>query len=278
MLTHLPASASWNWNGSTPSGTVAEKKTEGEASVTSKRGNVIKKAAKPDDPAIALSRSGNDVVKNQSELEVEEKHPDNVNGAKSKQDQEAEEDENVITGAETGIEGGEIEEDDEDPHEEAMAAIESGKTKKTPAKKSTGATPKKSTGGAGTKRKADADAEPSSSKKAKSTATTPSKTAAAAKKDKPASGKGEVKRGRPKGSTNATKKAATTTAAGERKPRGRPKKEAEAKVTKPAAKAKKATTGKKGGDSKETKAKKAAGGKKGGEATAGKKRGRNPKA
>lgn len=39
----------------------------------SKRGNTIKKQAKPDDPAIALSRPGNDVVKNQSELQVDEK-------------------------------------------------------------------------------------------------------------------------------------------------------------------------------------------------------------
>ena len=64
---------SWNWNGSAPGGEVAEKKEEGEVSVQSKRGNTIKKAAKPDDPAIALDRPGNNVVKNQSELNVDEK-------------------------------------------------------------------------------------------------------------------------------------------------------------------------------------------------------------
>lgn len=50
-----------------------EKKEEGEAAVTSKRGNLITRKAKPDDPAVHIAHSGNDVVKNLSELEVEEK-------------------------------------------------------------------------------------------------------------------------------------------------------------------------------------------------------------
>ena len=83
----LPSPASWNWNGSAPSGEVAEKKDEGEVSVQSKRGNTIKKAAQPNDPAIHLARSGNDVVKNQSELNVEEKASGgDTNGTKEKED------------------------------------------------------------------------------------------------------------------------------------------------------------------------------------------------
>ncbi|CAF9941757.1 hypothetical protein IMSHALPRED_002881 [Imshaugia aleurites] len=79
--------ASWNWNGSTPSGEVADKKTEGEVSIQSKRGNTIKKSAQPNDPAIHLARSGNDVVKNQSELNVEEKASGgDANGTKEKED------------------------------------------------------------------------------------------------------------------------------------------------------------------------------------------------
>ncbi|KAL9098807.1 MAG: hypothetical protein Q9163_005595 [Psora crenata] len=68
--------ASWDWNSAQPEGEVSEKKTEGEVSIQSKRGNTIKKSAQPDDPAIKLSRPGNDVVKNQSELQVEEKKGD----------------------------------------------------------------------------------------------------------------------------------------------------------------------------------------------------------
>lgn len=64
---------SWNWNGSAPSGEVIEKKDEGEVAIQSKRGNTIKKAAQPNDPAVHLARPGNDVVKNQSELNIEEK-------------------------------------------------------------------------------------------------------------------------------------------------------------------------------------------------------------
>ena len=82
---NISLTASWNWNGSTPSGEVAEKKTEGEVSIQSKRGNTIKKAAQPNDPAIHLARPGNDVVKNQSELHVDER--------KSGDGEEAEEEE-----------------------------------------------------------------------------------------------------------------------------------------------------------------------------------------
>ncbi|MCJ1385646.1 hypothetical protein MMC17_008769 [Xylographa soralifera] len=64
---------SWNYGGSKPSGEVAEKKTEGEVAVTSKKGNTIKRKGDPENPAVAIAREGNDVVKKQSELTVEEK-------------------------------------------------------------------------------------------------------------------------------------------------------------------------------------------------------------
>ena len=69
---------------------MAEKKDEGEVAVQSKRGNTIKKAAQPNDPAIHLARPGNDVVKNQSELNVEEKASGgDTNGTKEKEGETA---------------------------------------------------------------------------------------------------------------------------------------------------------------------------------------------
>jgi len=64
---------SWNWGGGAPGGTVAEKKTDGEIAIQSKRGNTIKKNASKDNPAVHISRSGNDVVKRVSELNVDKK-------------------------------------------------------------------------------------------------------------------------------------------------------------------------------------------------------------
>ncbi|EXJ67465.1 uncharacterized protein A1O5_09478 [Cladophialophora psammophila CBS 110553] len=71
-LTNLVA-VTWNWGGGQPGGTVAEKKTEGEVAITSKRGNKVKKNAEPENPAVRVERSGQDVVKKASELNVEEK-------------------------------------------------------------------------------------------------------------------------------------------------------------------------------------------------------------
>jgi hypothetical protein len=68
---------------------VAEKKTEGEVSITTKKGNKVKKNAEPDNPAIRVERSGNDVVKKASELNVEEKA--NGSSDKRKHDDETEE-------------------------------------------------------------------------------------------------------------------------------------------------------------------------------------------
>ncbi|KAK1051730.1 hypothetical protein LTR74_016695 [Friedmanniomyces endolithicus] len=72
---------SWQWSGGRPGGTVDEVKDHGELSVTSKKGNEIKKKADPEDPAVKISRPGNDVVKRAHELEIDEKGPGNEAGA-----------------------------------------------------------------------------------------------------------------------------------------------------------------------------------------------------
>jgi hypothetical protein len=75
---------SWNWGGGAPGGTVAEIKDNGEIAIQSKRRNTIKKNASPDNPAVHIERSGNDVVKRASELNVEEKASDSASGKKRK--------------------------------------------------------------------------------------------------------------------------------------------------------------------------------------------------
>lgn len=63
---------SWDWNGSKAEGQASEVK-EGEVTVTSKRSNDISKTGSASDPAVHIERSGNDVVKLASELDVEKK-------------------------------------------------------------------------------------------------------------------------------------------------------------------------------------------------------------
>ncbi|KZS95342.1 hypothetical protein SISNIDRAFT_484196 [Sistotremastrum niveocremeum HHB9708] len=60
---------SWKWGTSHPSGKIDEIVEEGKAQVTSNKGNTITRNAKPDDPAIKITRSGNDVVKLAHELD-----------------------------------------------------------------------------------------------------------------------------------------------------------------------------------------------------------------
>ncbi|KAK8013325.1 hypothetical protein PG991_009596 [Apiospora marii] len=81
----LLATVSWNWGGGAPGGTVAETKTEGEIAIKSKRGNTIKKKADPENPAVHVERSGNDVVKRASELTVEKKGKSNSEEGKETQ-------------------------------------------------------------------------------------------------------------------------------------------------------------------------------------------------
>jgi hypothetical protein len=73
-LTRAPSNpVSWQWGSGAPGGTVAEVAKEGEIAIESKKGNTIKKNADPENPAVHVERSGNDVVKRASELNVEEK-------------------------------------------------------------------------------------------------------------------------------------------------------------------------------------------------------------
>ncbi|KAI0409286.1 hypothetical protein F4802DRAFT_593565 [Xylaria palmicola] len=83
---------SWSWGGGAPGGTVAETKDEGEIAIQSKRGNTVKKNASPDNPAVRIERSGNDVVKRASELTVDKK---------AAQDKNSEEDESKKRKAES---------------------------------------------------------------------------------------------------------------------------------------------------------------------------------
>ncbi|KAI0433202.1 hypothetical protein F5Y09DRAFT_338993 [Xylaria sp. FL1042] len=77
---------SWSWGGGASGGTVAETRDQGEIAIKSKRGNTVKKNASPDNPAVHVERSGNDVVKRASELTVEKK----VSQNQSKKDDDGE--------------------------------------------------------------------------------------------------------------------------------------------------------------------------------------------
>ncbi|KAK4542183.1 hypothetical protein LTR36_007030 [Oleoguttula mirabilis] len=142
---------SWKWSGSRPGGTVDEVVEEGQASVTSKRGNEIHKNAEPDNPAVKISRSGNDVVKKASELDVEEegdKHKEAAGEEKTVgEDEEETPEENgeAQTGdkrkADDAAEEEEEEEDEE--KEEKPAAAKKQKTTAQPKANGAKAAPKK---------------------------------------------------------------------------------------------------------------------------------------
>ena len=83
---------SWNWGSGAPGGKVAETKEHGEIAIQSKRGNTIKKNAEPGNPAVHIERSGNDVVKRASELNVEEKASGSSSSKKREHKDDKEED------------------------------------------------------------------------------------------------------------------------------------------------------------------------------------------
>ncbi|KAI9835985.1 MAG: hypothetical protein M1837_003552 [Sclerophora amabilis] len=72
---------SWAWGGGRPGGKAAKVKGEDEIAIKSKRGNTIKKNASPDNPAVHISRPGNDVVKRASELDKEADGDEGEDGA-----------------------------------------------------------------------------------------------------------------------------------------------------------------------------------------------------
>ncbi|THY35413.1 hypothetical protein D6D01_01360 [Aureobasidium pullulans] len=101
---------SWQWSGSRPGGTVSEIAKEGELSIETKRGNEVKKNADPEDPAVKISRSGNDVVKRAHELDVEKE------GDKHKEDQGQEK---TVTKDETKEENGDDKKEEDAEKKEA---------------------------------------------------------------------------------------------------------------------------------------------------------------
>lgn len=181
---------SWNYGGGKPSGEVAEKKTEGEVTVTSKKGNTIKRKGDPENPAVHIAREGNDVVKKQSELTVEEKADGeaDANGA--------EEEEEAKTGEKRARE------DDEEVEEK-----EAKKARGRP-KGLTKATPEKKAGGTG---KRGRPAQPKS-EVAKAKSNEPKKPRGRPKKDEGAEAKAPKEKKEPK--SKATPKKAKSTANG----------------------------------------------------------------
>ncbi|KIV79300.1 hypothetical protein PV11_06867 [Exophiala sideris] len=118
---------SWNWGGGAPGGTVAEKKTEGEIAITSKRGNKIKKNAEPGNPAVHIERSGNDVVKKASELNVEEK----ANGASGDAHDNEEEKQTGEKRKHDEVEDGDKKEEEAEKKEGGLEDNAEGKTVRT---------------------------------------------------------------------------------------------------------------------------------------------------
>ncbi|KDQ49762.1 hypothetical protein JAAARDRAFT_200594 [Jaapia argillacea MUCL 33604] len=67
---HEGQDVSWKWGATGhPSGKVAEIVEEGKAQVTSNKGNTVTRNAREGDPAVKISRNGNDVVKLAHELD-----------------------------------------------------------------------------------------------------------------------------------------------------------------------------------------------------------------
>jgi hypothetical protein len=178
---------SWNWNGSHPSGIVGDVKA-GEVSVTSQRGNEIKKTGEENNPAVRIERSGNDVVKTADELTVEKKGegPDgNVNGNSSEPKSS---EESKKAGKEPGKEPGNIDAGRNEydvkhvgEHEQTQAATETGEVQ-------SGSKRKVDSTDAGTKKKDDNNGK-SEAKRPKMDSTAPPHVE-------------KKKAGRPKGSGN----------------------------------------------------------------------------
>jgi len=181
---------SWSWNDSHPSGTVAEVEA-GEVTVTSHRGNEIKKTGDEQNLAVHVARSGNDVVKMANELEIEKKADGASNGTPNgNSSSETKDEENKS----------EVKKDRKEEEEEKDNSAERKEDKSQDEKAENGDTKAE----AGDKRKAD-ETEATAEKKA------PEDDEADSKKQKTNNGKaapanGEKKKpGRPKGSSNVEK-------------------------------------------------------------------------
>ncbi|KAH9920984.1 hypothetical protein B0H21DRAFT_781640 [Amylocystis lapponica] len=65
---HEGQDVSWRWGGGNATGQISEIVEEGKAQVTSNKGNTVTRNAQEGDPAVKISRNGNDVVKLAHEL------------------------------------------------------------------------------------------------------------------------------------------------------------------------------------------------------------------
>ncbi|TBU23336.1 hypothetical protein BD311DRAFT_768684 [Dichomitus squalens] len=65
---HEGQDVSWKWGGGNGHGKVDEIVEQGKAQVTSGKGNTVSRNARPGDPAVKITRDGNDVVKLSHEL------------------------------------------------------------------------------------------------------------------------------------------------------------------------------------------------------------------
>ncbi|KAK0266854.1 hypothetical protein LTS16_018043 [Friedmanniomyces endolithicus] len=161
---------SWQWSGGRPGGAVDEVKDHGELSVTSKKGNEIKKKADPEDPAVKISRPGNDVVKRAHELEIDEKGPGNEAGASEEKKDESKDAEAANGDASSSKTGEKRKADDDDAEADADAGKEDDKPAKAK-KGKTAAAPKANGEKAAPKKKgrpaANKDAANGTSSKAK---------------------------------------------------------------------------------------------------------------
>ncbi|KZF22532.1 hypothetical protein L228DRAFT_246849 [Xylona heveae TC161] len=113
---------SWQWSGGRPGGTAEEVKEQGEIAIQSNKGNTIKKNASPDNPAVHVSRPGNDVVKRQSELDVEKEGPKHKDeGGEGKADKEEKKEQKKADAEEEEKKEAKEEEKKEKEQEEATA-------------------------------------------------------------------------------------------------------------------------------------------------------------
>lgn len=133
-------------------------------SITSKRGNTIKRKAEPHDPAVLVARPGNDVVKKQSELEVEEKTSDDAHPEEN--------DEEVATNGDAPANddknSGEkrpAEEDNVDEEPSKKAKVGRGRPKKVAGSMPAAATAAKKKAAAAAVEKKPATGEPDTAKK-----------------------------------------------------------------------------------------------------------------
>ncbi|CAD0108280.1 unnamed protein product [Aureobasidium uvarum] len=138
----LNVPVSWQWSGSRPGGKVAEIAKEGELSIETKNGNTVKKNADPEDPAVKISRSGNDVVKRAHELDVDkagDKHKEDQGEEKTvTKDDKKDDDESKEKDGDKKEEADEEKKEDKEKKEEAKKESKKSDSKKSDGKAKTG--------------------------------------------------------------------------------------------------------------------------------------------